>query len=288
MALPLQTLLPIALILVEVATTVLAVGFTSPLSKHIRMPGLIIVAACTYLTVLTARGHVTNVMWASIFAGNAMTYLLRYLELALLEKWSFDDRGPTRTKKLEKPRNEATELKNKTIAYPHQATAWQRLKFGASVTLNPRQLNTPYQVKNVPTWSNNDPRYTPSRGDFLQTTAVKVLLGYLIIDLCSLGADPERNKVLFSKEKVGLFTRLDRVSAEELLIRVSASFILYLNIYCIFMIMHGSLMILAVGSGFSSVKEWRPAYGSLAEAYSVRRFWGYVPPNNLFHYLRLV
>lgn len=286
MALYLQSLQPVALVLVEVATTILAVGFTLPSSKLLRMFGLIIVAACTYLTVVTTTGHVSNVMGANVLAGNAMTYLLRYLELALFEKWSFDDRGPTRTKSLEKEQNDPTKLNNETLAYPRQATAWQRLKFGASVTLNPRQLNTPYQIKNVPTWSNKDPRYIPSRGEFLQRTAVKVFLSYLIVDICSLGAQPERNDVLFSDEKVRFFARLDSVGPQELLIRFSASLILWLNIWCIFNILHGLLMIIAVGSGFTSIKEWRPPFGSLAEAYSVRRFWGYVPPFTLYKSLR--
>lgn len=286
MALDLPYLRPVALVLVEVATTILAVGFTLPSSKYIRMHGMILVAACTYFTVQTTRGHVSNVMVANVLAGNAMTYLLRYLELALLEKWSFDDRGPTRMKSLEKEQNNAIKLKKETLAYPRQATAWQRLKFGASVTLNPRQLNTPHQIRNVPTWSKKDPQYVPSRGEFLRRTAVKVLLSYLIVDICTLGAQPERNDVLFSDEKVRFFARLDSVSLQELLIRVSASLILWLNIWCIFNILHGSLMVFAVGSGFTSVKDWRPPFGSLSEAYSVRRFWGYVAPFGLYNSLR--
>lgn len=34
--------------------------------------------------------------------------------------------------------------------------------------------------------------------------------------------------------------------------------------------------LLAVGLGLSKVENWRPAFGSLAEAYSLKNIWGNV------------
>ncbi len=212
-----------------------------------------------------------------MLAGNACTYVLRYLELVLLSRWNFDDEGPIR---LKAPENEktrkTTQVSSRVAASLEASTAWRRLRFGIGVTINPRQVNTPYQVKNVPRWSPGEPQHVPSRGSFLRRTAINICLSYLIVDLCSLRAQPEPNAILFSDEKVALLTRLDSLNPKEIVIRVLASLILWLHIFCIFRIFHGLVVLLAIGSGFSEVKDWPPPFGPPSEAYSVRRFWGYV------------
>ena len=278
MSLYLPLLQPVALVVFEVLVTALAVGFTSASSKSIRSLGLTLVAASAYVVILTTLRNVPRKLWASVLAGNASTYLLRYLDLVLLDRWSFDDGGPMTMKRLldERTGKKTTKIKNKSTASLRPSTAWRRLRFGFSVTANPRQVNTPYQVKNVPRWSRGKPQRLPSRGKFLGRTAINVFLSYMIVDLCSLGAQPERNAILFSDDKVALFRRLGGLDAEDIVIRVLASLVLWLNIFCIFRIFHGLLVFLAVGSSFSEVRDWPPPFGHISEAYSVRRFWGYV------------
>lgn len=269
---------PLTLVILEVLSTVLAIGFTSASSKLIRWFGLTLLAASACVAAATTLRYIPSKLWASVLAGNASTYLLRYLELVLLERWSFEAGGPTRLKRPldEKTEKKITQLSSRTVSSLRPERVWRRLQFGFSVTLNPRQVNTPYQVKNVPQWSHRAPLHVPSRRSFLRRTAINILLSYMIVDLCSLGAQPERNALLFSDDKVALFTRLDNLSPEDIVIRVISSLILWLNIFCIFRIFHGLLVFVAVGSGFSEVKDWPPPFGRLSEAYSVRRFWGYV------------
>ncbi len=285
----------ITLLALEAAITALVIGFTSISSKRIRLSGLMLVAASAYLAIMTTLRHVPNTMLASVLAGNASTYTLRYLELVLLDRWSFDDGGPTRIENpTEKKKWKETPATNsETLASLQRATAWRRLRFGFSVTFNPRRLNTPYQVKNVPRWSYGEPQQVPCRGEFLRRTAINVLFCYAIVDICSLGAQPEHNAFLFGDDKVAFFTRLGSLGPEEVVIRASASLILWLNIFCIFRIFHGLLCCLAVGSGLSEVKDWVPPFGPLLEAYSVRRFWGYAKAINFslslaFHFAMIL
>lgn len=268
--------------------TALGIGFTSASSTQIRSYAFPLVIASAYLANLLIIHHVPSTLWASVLAGNASTYVLRYLELVLIDRWSFDDGGPNRRllrsspddeKKVREKIVENNDNNNRRIAASLQpaTTSWRRrLRFGLDVSLNPRLVNTSYQVKNVPRWSQGEPQRVPSRGSFLRRTAFIVLLNYLAVDLSSLGAQPERNAVLFSDQKVALFRRWDSLGPEELVVRALASFMLWLNIYCIFRIFHGLIVLLAVGSGFSKVQDWPPPFGPLSEAYSVRRFWGYV------------
>ena len=267
-----------SLIAVEITGTALIIGFTSSSSKLVRLFGLLLVITAATFAIRTTLRHVSITLWAGVFAGNASTYVLRYVDLALLDQWTFDEGGPTRkrgslkeTKKLD-----PVERKSNSGLAPRCGTAGQRLRFGFDVTLNPRQLNTPYQVRNVPAWSSSDPKHVPSRGEFLWRTVINVSLSYLIVDLCSLGAQPERNPILFSSDKIGFFSRLETLGTAEVFLRVLASHILWLNIYCIFRVFHGCLSFLAVGSGISEVEDWAPPFGPLSEAYSIRRFWGYV------------
>ena len=262
--------------------TALGIGFTSASSTQIRSYAFPLVIASSYLANLLIIHHVPSTLWASVLAGNASTYVLRYLELVLIDKWSFDDGGPNRRllrsspddeKKIREKVLENNDNNNRRIAASLQpaTTSWRRrLRFGLDVTLNPRLVNTSYQVKNVPRWSQGEPQRVPSRGSFLRRTAFIVLLNYLAVDLSSLGAQPERNADLFSDQ------RWNSLGPEELVVRVLASFMLWLNIYCIFRIVHGLIVLLAVGSGFSKVQDWPPPFVPLSEAYSVRRFWGYV------------
>ena len=268
----------ITLILGEILITTLGIGFTSASSTPIRSYGFPLVIASAYVANLLIIHQVSSTLWAGVLAGNASTYVLRYLELVLIDRWSFEDGGPTRLQSSpdEKIRRKIIESNKKTAASLQPATLWRRLRFGLGVTLNPRLVNTAYQVKNVPRWSQGEPQQVPPRGYFLRYTIFIVLLNYLIVDSCSLAAQPERNALLFSDEKVALLRRWNSLGTEEVFVRVLASLMLWLNIYCIFRIFHGLIVLLAVGFGLSNVQDWPWPFGPLSEAYSVRRFWGCV------------
>lgn len=268
----------VILILGEIFITALGIGFTSASVTPIRSYGFSLVIASAYVANLLVIHHVPSTLWASVLAGNASTYVFRYLELVLIDKWSFEDGGPTRLQSSpdEKIRKKIIENNRKIAASLRPATLWRRLQFGLGVTLNPRLVNTAYQVKNVPRWSQGKRQQVPSRGYFLLYTVFIVLLNYLIVDTCSLAAEPERNVLLFSDEKVAFFRRWNSLGPEEIVVRVLASLMLWLNIYCVFRIFHGLIVLLAVGFGLSKVQDWPWPFGPLSEAYSVRRFWGYV------------
>lgn len=118
------------------------------------------------------------------------------------------------------------------------------------------------------------PHYLPSRGAFLRRNAVVLLLCYVVIDASSLDGQPESNAVMFTSQNIYFFTRLRHISAEQFAIRLISSLVVWLNIYCVVRMSHSILAIIAVGTGLSQVSAWRPPFGQLADAYTVRRFWG--------------
>lgn len=209
-------------------------------------------------------------------AGNAPTYLLRYLDLVLLDRWTFEAGGPAVLARGDDGRKEGrVTAGSSSNGRTHSANAiMARLRFGLLTTLSSRQVNTSFQVKNVPCFSNRYAELVPSRAVFLRNTALATLVCYLIVDLSIMAAQPEQNPILFKPQNVPFLARWDDISAIELAVRTFASLAVWLNIYCIFRVGHGILSFVAVSTGLSKVTAWPPAFGPLAEAYTVRRCWG--------------
>ena len=266
---------PISLVLFEIFATAIAIGYTSP-SSFIRPVLLPLVAVSTCCVIATCLENIPRIFWASLVAGNAPTYLLRYLDLVLLNRWSFEAGGPSVPVLDDDGRKEGHVTaggSNNGITHSANATV-APLRFGLLATLSSRQVNTPFQVKNVPRFSNRHANFVPSRAVFLRNTALAILVCYLVVDLSMLAAQPEQNPILFNQQNVPLLARWDELSAAELAVRTFASLAVWLNIYCMFRVGYGIMGFVAVGTGLSEVTAWPPAFGPLAEAYTVRRFWG--------------
>jgi hypothetical protein len=268
---------PIPLVIFEVIITTLAISFTRP-SSVIRLILLPLLIAATWLITTSCPQRIPHISFASVVAGNGPTYLVRYIDLVLLSRWSYDTKAPTRSPSA--PRNRDLDEQKNAISRVDgnenqpPATGSDRLRFGIHLTLASRHLNTPWQVKNVPHFSASDPRYIPSRGIFLRGNAIAVLLYCFVLDISSFGVNPETNSVLFASQRIPFFARLSHVSSEEIAIRIISSLTLWLNIYCVASMGYRILGIIAVGTGVSPVSAWRPPFGELADAYTVRRFWG--------------
>ena len=268
---------PVALVIFQVTITALAISFTRP-SSVIRLILLPLLIATTWLITTSCLQRFPRTSFASIVAGKGPSYLVRYIDLVLLSRWSYESQAPTRGSSA--PRNQALDeqknTRSRTDGSENQrpATVLDRLRFGIHLTLSPRHPNTPWQVKNVPHFSTNDPRYVPSRSTFLRHNAVAVLLCYFVLDISSFDANPEISTVLFASQKIPFFARLSHVSSHDIAIRVISSLTLWVSIYCFASMGYSILSITAVATGVSPVSAWRPPFGDLADAYTLRRFWG--------------
>ena len=139
---------PISLIVFEILTNAGVLAFTSP-SSIFRPAALLLVVIAAWLALSTCGDYMPR-FWATGIAGNAPTYLLRYIDLALLGKWSFAAGGPT---SLTAGWNDRRV--NKDVE--RRATTWGRFSWGISTTVFPRLIDTPLEVKNVPRFSGGKP-----------------------------------------------------------------------------------------------------------------------------------
>ncbi|MCJ1267838.1 hypothetical protein MMC22_007724 [Lobaria immixta] len=204
--------------------------------------------------------------WAAFVGGFSITFLLQYISAALLSRWSFTTSGPStapspQNLKPDREKNTAGELLG------------ARLKFGFLAATSFRHTDTPYEVKNVPHFSAQDPNYVPSRTEFLRRKVITILICYLVLDLLSLDADAETNSINFSPEKIPLFTRLGDVTGKELLMRLFATLGFGACVYIFQTGVQSIFALLDVGLGMNEVKSWRPMFGPPRDAYTLRRFW---------------
>lgn len=265
---------PLVLIGFEVTTTALIIGFTSP-SSIIRLAALPLVALAAALVILTCRDYI-SLFWTTVVAGNAPTYLLRYIDLALLSRWSFVTRGPTRflaATSGEQEREKSRNIRGSGTKRTPDGTTWAQLIFGLRVTVFPRQIGTPYEVRNVPRFS-KDANEAPSRAVFLRQTAVAIMASYIVVDICSLAPPPEKDAGLFAPNIVPVLSRLAHLSVEELAVRAFSTLAVAVNVVCYMHIGYGIMAFVAVASGLTDIAGWRPPFGSPGEAYTLRRFWG--------------
>ncbi|MCJ1422995.1 hypothetical protein MMC29_000876 [Sticta canariensis] len=264
---------PGLLLVTQVVLIVAVTGFTSP-SSIIRLSLLPFMALCSWSIVLTSLKSMHRGPWAAFVGGSSLTFLLQYISTALLSRWSFVTSGPSsgtppQDLKQDRDRTQEAVPEMKNIS----ETLGARLKFGFLAATSFRYSGTPYEVRNVPRFSAQDPNFAPSRKEFLRRKAITILICCLALDFLNLGADPESNAINLSPERVPLFTRLSDVTGQELIMRLFVTLGFGAGVYIFQTGIQSIFALVDVGLGLSEVKSWRPLFGSPWDAYTVRRFW---------------
>lgn len=130
-------------------------------------------------------------------------------------------------------------------------------------------------VKRTPEFSTKDPNYIPSRGAFLIRKATRIIVAFLVLQLVRQAAQLlEYNDVVFSAEAVPIFRgNGENLAMEKIIFRsvhvLGFWLVMYVDI-------NGALSFfnfLNVALGIEDVRAFRPVFGLIREAYSVRQFW---------------
>ena len=265
---------PIILLVVQFSTTAFIIGFTSSNSFYRGAFLPLEILSCAFC-VAACKTALVRGPWAATVGGYSITYLFHYVVLALLSGWSYERNGldPSTTPHhiVEGTHPEQKPVCTRLSALPQPFCL--RLRFGLSAASSFRWTGTKREVRNVPHFSAKDQTYVPTKRTFLWQTAMKVLACYLIIDLMGLSNDEEMNRTYFHFTKVPFLTRLTEMSRGELTMRIGATIGAGLGIYCAQEGLQSILAFIAVGLGLSEARHWRPRFGSIADAYSIRRFW---------------
>lgn len=148
------------------------------------------------------------------------------------------------------------------------------LLWTVDIICNSRSIGSPRQIKNVPYFNRRSPTFRPTRTQFLIFRSVRFVLCYLLIDFLTSIPSPSASR--FSPEAEPFLTKLlaGQMTAVEFAERASMTMSFYLMVYVIQVTTYDFFSIVAVGLGLNNAGDWPPRFGSIWEAYSVRRFWG--------------
>ena len=218
----------------------------------------------------TASNH-ANPMILCLFGGATAGLALKYLDCAVLSAWGFEQQGPSRASGGLRliPRSEV-----KFETQGRQVTFYSRLRFGLSETFKLRHIDTPWEVKNVPSFRANDSAFVPQKSVFVVQTLFRILIYATALDLVAFAPPPDPSLAPFAPSRVSFLTRLDEVEGAELITRVFAVLGHWATMHCMIQMLYLGLAVFSVLMGFTNVRVWRPLFGNLRDSWSVRNYWG--------------
>ena len=260
---------PVIFLLLENLVMIFILGFTSA-DSILRPAFLPLLLACVWKVTLTGPGTIHRNAWAAILFGHIILTPLIYVESALISKWTFEAQGPTLSAGPEPLHATHANRKN------HDGSFWERCRFGFFVITSTRNTGRSNFVKNTPPFSYDNPNYIPSRAAFLYRKAIIIILSFLILDLAGQGSKPlEHNAVLFSAETVPIFTgNGDNLTFEKIASRLLIVLAFWVCASAVINTLHALTSFVLVAVGIKDVWLYRPNFGPISEAYSVRQFWG--------------
>ena len=228
---------------------------------------------------LNLFGNNPSNSWAAFAVGVLVCNLLGYVESALISKWAFEAQGPTSSAGPE--HLQATHAKRNNRGGSAITTQncggsfWERCRFGYLASTSTRNIGTPHVVKNTPTFSSDKPNYIPSRTAFLYRKAIIILLTFLTIDLASQPPQPLEYIIqYFSAEAVRIFTgNGENLTFGKIISRLLTVLAYWVCSYVALEGFAGLVSFVFVALGIEDVWLYRPNFGPIGEAYSVRQFW---------------
>ena len=189
-------------------------------------------------------------------------FLLQYLDVGLVRKWNWSDRGPAFSK-------DAT-LKEEA----ENERAWPKFRWAWSTMFALRHVNTRYEARNTPPFKDTDPTWIPSKRAFLVNESMMALACYLLLDLMAQLPPPANPPELFNKALIPLFCRLGDVTIAQLRLRALSIAAFGATFWALIRGYAATAGAITVALGLNEPRDWRPTFGSLTQAYSVQNLWG--------------
>lgn len=243
---------------------VLVVGFTNAQSR-IRSLLIPFMGYLVYAFMVAAPTRIPNTFHRSFGASDAWLTFLQYVDVAALSQWDFSYGGP-------KP----LAVEKKELKPYGKDTLLNRLRFGIYGASSYRCSGTPFEVPNLAPFDRKDLSYQPSKGNYLKWAVFRVVVVYLLLDGMLSFSDPAALAPLFADKNIPLLFRLRELTVEEAITRTITSASFWLVNYLTLMLFFDIPGIFCVSTGLSTVAWWRPPFNSISEAWTLRRYWGYV------------
>lgn len=231
------------------------------------------------MALTTGLGHVDNKGWAPrTFFGAHPAMLMLFIDRLLMKKWSFEtgltDPDDHSAKGKGDGSSKRTATQPKSVVADKSDTFGARLSYGFDFMDSTRGVGTPWEVKNVPHFSPQDPSYLPSRSMFLLRRALAAVICYYAHNYLMGRPYWESTDILLKPSHVPFLSRLGEVSLEETLMRARATAMFLTETYCFLQFFYSAAAVVNVSFKPQELPLWRPLFGPFSEMYSMRHFWG--------------
>ena len=260
---------PPTLLVWESLLTAVMLGFTNR-NSWLREACFPLMITAAWSSVIHAKDYMVRGPWAALVGGYCVTYVYQYVTLVLLVRMSYEERDTTT------PRREGNLDSTSRGQASQPSTQIEQLV---------KRFNFGFKTASTFRWHRDDGRPKSSNTgkaaasmprDLVLRAFLKLVCCYLALDAMSFAINEELNSQYFNSSRVQFFARIHEVSVQEMVIRVSATMIFGLGVFCTQAMGQNMIVITAVSLGMSKPEDFSSGFGSLKEAYSLRRFWRYV------------
>ncbi|SPO01745.1 related to TRI7 - trichothecene biosynthesis gene cluster [Cephalotrichum gorgonifer] len=252
-------------------------GFTSARSI-LRPLGFIVYLLTTWFSLSMFDDYVQAPGWVARTVASAFPQIsLTFFERMIVRKITFEVHG-NNVASGEAPKGTTTNGNAKGAGSaaklgPGKISGFRsRYAFGQQVASSMRGLGTPWEIKHIHHFDSRDPTFLPSRGMFIVRNLLKVVACYFGHRFC-ITTQLNLDHSLMLPEHVPFLRRIGELSATEVGLRYIATVTTVLSIYCF---IQGGYSLGAAASvmlNSKAIKDWRPIFGDLSDAYCLRNFW---------------
>lgn len=264
---------PLSLLLFNNAVFTLTAAFTARKSG-LRYVVLALMIGVVVLGLSRTAYTVPTTGWIGrIPAGALFWTVVLFFDRLILREWDWENYGPTlavRAENMSAEENDAFDERR-----GQDSLIVERLAFGQEVSGEQRGIGNFWEVKSVPPFSSKDPRphILPPLELFIARSAISLLLCSIVHDY-AVDAQLSLNQNLVQPPLVPLLSRYWQVTAEELKANFVSTVGYWTVQYCMMQVFYSLFAIIAVCTAPSDLKLWRPLFGSIGLAFTLRGFWG--------------
>ncbi|CEI65992.1 hypothetical protein FVEN_g4596 [Fusarium venenatum] len=239
------------------ALTAFALSFTAP-SNLVRPAIALVVSWLTWIFNQAIDDALPSRLHIALLSTGMWIQCLKSFDDLCLTKLSFGDEETTAKK-----------------SSPTSSSTATRLGFGVSNLWNMRGVGTVKQISKIPSWSSSPAALSlvPSRRQELLRHVKNATLSYLILDVFANQPPPDIENLMSPRNEL-LLTRLGEIDAQEALFRLFAVLGFWANTFCVIHLVNSVFSLVYLILGLYPVRMLPPVWGSLSDAYTIRRFWG--------------
>ena len=253
----------------------LVAGFTSA-NSILRPIGFVLVFICAWYSVSTfPTRYTTTSTFGRVVGGSFGGLPLIYFDRLIVRKWVYGDGQACTKESLRKKSDDTDEKSTKRDGNEEEKepSFSERFKYGREMPNSQRGVGLPWQVKGVPPFSSQDPKYIPSRREFLTGHFLLLVFCWASHDILTY-VQLSLDQSFMLPHYIPFLTRISHVSREEVYTRLALTLSSRGVQFSMLQFFYSVGAILDVSQNPDNVKLWRPLFGSFSDAYTLRNFWG--------------